>query len=165
MTRRDFGMQARGTTLVELAVVIGIAAVLLALAYPRFIDYLQRYRTEAQTRLIYGELLKARANALYQRRETRLTFYPERFEIYSSTAEDARVAPTANLLLHYPIALDGAADVVFDERGIALEPRSLCIADGQGNGALDSVVISKTRISIGKKDQGDACNAENITKR
>jgi len=158
-------MQARGYSLVEVSVVIGIVGVLLALALPRFSEFLKRYRCEAQTRLIYGELLKARANALYQRRETRLTFYPERFEVYSSTADGTGVAPSASLLLHYPIELDGAADVVFDERGIALELRSLCIAEGQGNGAVDSVVIGKTRISIGKRAQGDACKTENITKR
>jgi prepilin-type N-terminal cleavage/methylation domain-containing protein len=158
-------MQARGYSLIEVLVAVGIASILLAIAVPRFTDYLTRYRTEAQTRMIYDELLRTRANALYQRRETRMKFYPDRFEVYSSTAAGSDVAPVVIQLLRYPIEINVAGAVDFDARGITWQPRSICIASGEGTGAVDSVVIAETRVSIGKKDKGNECNSGNITKK
>jgi prepilin-type N-terminal cleavage/methylation domain-containing protein len=159
-------MQARGYSLIEVLVAVGIASILLAIAVPRFTDYLTRYRTEAQTRLMYDELLRTRANALYQRRKTLVKFYPDRFEAYSSAAEGSEVAPIAVQLLRYPIEINVTGAVVeFDERGITWQPRSICIAGGEGTGAVDSVVIAETRVSIGKKDRGNECNSGNITKK
>jgi len=152
-------------------VVTGIVAILLALSTPRFGELAKRYRCEAQTRLIYTELLKARANALFQRRETRMKFFAERFEVYSSATEGAGVAPMARLALHYPIDLNGnGINVDFDVKGMALNLRSICIAGREETGPVDSVVIGHTRVSIGKKniqkkdDKWD-CEAPNITIR
>jgi len=164
-------MQERGHSLVQTLVVTGIVAILLALATPRFGAWATRYRCEAQTRLIYTELLKSRANALFQRRETRMKFYAERFEVYSSATDGSGVAPLARLALRYPIDLNGTgSNVDFDVKGMALNLRSICIAGREDTGPVDSVVIGHTRVSLGKKniqkrdDKWD-CEAPNITIR
>jgi prepilin-type N-terminal cleavage/methylation domain-containing protein len=164
-------MRERGFSLVEIMVVVGLVAILLAIALPRFAVLLKHGRIDSQTRMIYGELLQARANALYQRRGTRVKLYPGSFAVYSSASDGPSVTPVASQALSFPIEWNnGAGDVEFDARGIALSGRSICIAGREETGAVDSVVVSDTRVSIGKKnidrkdDQWD-CAASNITVR
>jgi prepilin-type N-terminal cleavage/methylation domain-containing protein len=159
-------MRIRGFSLVEVVVAIGIISLLFLIAAPGFRSQIKRYRSAAQTRLIYAELQKARANALFQRRENRIKFYPTRFEIYSSAADTAGVLPAAVQALAFPVQLNGiGVNVGFDARGMALNRRSLCIEDPADAGAVDSIVISETRINLGKlgKDGKWECQAENIS--
>jgi prepilin-type N-terminal cleavage/methylation domain-containing protein len=161
-------MNPRGYSLIEMLVAIAMVSVLMCLAVAPFANFLRRLRSEAQTRSIYAEIQKARANALFQRRETRLKFYPTRFEIYSSAADFAGASPIAIQLLTFPIEINGTGvNLGFDARGMALNNRSICIADPQGTGAVDSIVISETRINLGKlgKDGKWKCDAENISFR
>jgi prepilin-type N-terminal cleavage/methylation domain-containing protein len=164
-------MRERGFSLVEILVVIGLVAILLAIALPWFAAYLKHGSADSQTRLIYAELLQARANALYLRRETRVKFYPGSFAVYSTATDGPSVAPVASQPLRFPIEWNNSgANVDFDPRGIALNGRSICIAGREETGAVDSVVVSDTRVNIGKKnidrkdDQWD-CAAGNITIR
>jgi prepilin-type N-terminal cleavage/methylation domain-containing protein len=163
-------MKARGYSLVEMVVVIGIISILLSIATLRFNEYSKRYRMEAQTRLIYSELLKARINALYQRRSTRVKLYANRFEVYSSSQDDtAGVAPVRTQALSFPIVCSGVENAVkgypveFNSAGIADNLRTVCLDEGDGLAAVDSVVISKTRVRIGKKDNPDECDDKKIT--
>ena len=164
-------MQERGYSLVEVLVVVGIISILLALALSRFTDYLTRSRTENQTRLIYGELLRARADALFQRRAIRVKLYRDHFEIYSSSQDNGNgAAPLETRGLRYPVTCNGTGDGVrgypldFDPKGLCTRC-SICLEAGNGSGAMDSVVLAATRVSLGIKDRGDACTADNITKR
>jgi prepilin-type N-terminal cleavage/methylation domain-containing protein len=164
-------MRARGYSLVEIVVVIGVLSILIAIATPLFSRMAKRARTEDQTRTIYTELQRAQANALYQRRSTRVRLYRDHFEIYSSQFDNQNgVAPIQTTALSYPVTCNGSGDGVagypleFDQKGLAT-PCSICLEGGDASGSVDSVVISTTRISIGIKDKGDACNADNITKR
>jgi prepilin-type N-terminal cleavage/methylation domain-containing protein len=164
-------MQARGYTLVEIIVVICIVSLLLAIGTLKFGESFKRYRTEAQTRMIYTELLQARANALYQRRETRVKFSRESFEVYSSVSDGSGVAPVMKQALRYPVMVNSNQDpdgvnVDFDEKGMAVLPlRSICINASDSVGSVDSVVIANLRVRIGKKDEGGTCDGENITTR
>lgn len=164
-------MKARGYSLVEMVVVIGIISILLAIATLRFNEYSKRYGMEAQTRMIYRELLQARINALYQRRSTRVKLYPNRFEVYSSTQDDtAGVAPVRTQALSFPIVCTGDEDptegypVDFDSKGLVTW-RSICVDQSDGLAAVDSIVTWRTRLRIGKKEKGDACISTNITTR
>jgi prepilin-type N-terminal cleavage/methylation domain-containing protein len=165
-------MKARGYSLVEMMVVIGITSVLLAIGTLQFNAYLKRYRTEAQTRLIHAELLKTRLNALYQRRTARLKLYPGRFEVYSSGLDDsAGVAPVRTRTLEFPVtsSADGSDGsgyrIDFDAKGLAGNRCSICIQQADDAVAVDSVVVSASMVRVGKKDKGDECKAENITVR
>ena len=165
-------MKARGYSLVEMMVVIGITSVLLAIGTLQFNTYLKRYRSEAQTRLIHAELLKTRLNAVYQRRTARLKLYPGRFEVYSSGLDDsAGVAPVRTRSLEFPVTSsadgnDGSGyRIDFDAKGLATKRGSICIQQADDAVAVDSVVVSASMVRVGKKDKGDDCKAENITLR
>jgi prepilin-type N-terminal cleavage/methylation domain-containing protein len=168
-------MQTRGYSLVEMVVVIGIISILLAIGTLKFNEYMKRYRTEAQTRMVYAELLNARANALYQRRSVRVKLYAGHFDVYSSTQDDTNgVAPVHTQTLSYPIVcsatngdgLKGGYLLDFDSKGLTSNWCTICMDNSDGTGAVDSVKIFETRVSIGKKDKGDGnCKPENITIR
>lgn len=156
-------MKSRGYSLVEMVVVIGIISVLLSIGTLRFNEYMVRYRVDAQTRMIHSELLQARADAVFQRRGTRVKLYTDHFETYSSLADDSGIAPVRNQALDFPIIWNNGNDVKFDVRGVASVWHSICVDAGDGSSATDSIVISSTRMNLGRKDKGVACNADNIT--
>jgi len=165
-------MRERGYSLVEIVVVIGVLSILIVIATPLFGNMMRRARIEDQTRTIYTELQRAQANALYQRRTTRVRLYRDHFEIYSSQLDNQKgVAPIQTRALSYPITCNGTGDgsagypLDFDQKGLASRC-SICLDGGDGSGSVDSVVISAIRISIGKKGKvQDACTSDNITKR
>lgn len=161
-------MRSRGFSLVEMVLIMAMVAILMTIGTFAFQDYSRRYRTEAQTRLLFSEVLKARANAICQRRGTRVKFFADRFEVYSSQQDGSTVRPLETHRLTYPLTSNGTGwgegmDVDFDESGIASKLCSICLDPSAGSGAVDSVVIYWSRISIGKKDKGNGCEDGSIT--
>jgi prepilin-type N-terminal cleavage/methylation domain-containing protein len=159
-------MRGEGFSLVEMMVVICIISILLAIATLRFDVYAKRNGSESQTRTLYITLLKAQSDAVYQRRGTRITLYPRHFEIYSSLAEGA--APRSSQNLSYPITWNNrhiGSNIEFDRKGIPTTLRSVCVDSGDDTGAVDSVVIGRTRVSIGKRRPGRECDDDYISKR
>jgi len=164
-------MKARGFSLVEMVLVIAAVSILTAIGTMNFNAYAKRYKTEAQTRLLYSELLRARVNAVHQGRPIRIKLYRARFEVYSSERDNADgVSPLQTHTLDYPItstASEGNATqgypLQFEPNGLAKVLGSICLEQSAGSGAVDSIKIAFTRVSIGKKDRGEECNADNIT--
>lgn len=156
-------MRQRGFSLIETVLVVTILAILTGVAVPVFTRLLTHYRIESQTRGLLADLQQTRANALYQRRVTRVKLYPARYEVYSSSADSG--APLRSSLLRYPLSVEEGATIDFNERGIALTECSICVDSAEPTGALDSVVVAKTRLSIGQREPGHDCNATYITKR
>lgn len=163
-------MQARGMSLVEMVVAIGIISILLAIGTLKFHAYADRYRKEAQTRKIYTELMKARSRAVSERRGTRVKVYPALFEVYSTTRDDSTGADPAEALpLAFRIVCNAGAGsdesghpIEFSSNGLANIGTSICLGDNYNDAAVDSVVVSATRLSIGKRGRGKECNSENI---
>lgn len=165
-------MQSRGFSLIELLMIMGILSILYAIGTLSFNAYQKRYRTEAQTRFLFSEIQKARADAICQRRGTRIKVYRDRFEVYSSQQDDASgVQPLQTYPLRFPVILKmsdknvGSYPIDFEPRGIidtdTSSNGSICIDDNVDLGAVDSIKIFSTRISIGKKGSGNDC--ANIT--
>ncbi|WP_224981727.1 pilus assembly FimT family protein [Geomonas agri] len=157
-------MGTRGLSLVEMMVVIAITATLASIGAISFQKYQKSYRIDAQTRLLFAEMLKARTQAIYQHRGTRVKFYPNRFEVYSSVQEGPQVSPVATHLFSFPVTwnfsgFDNPNGITFDEIGIASNYGSICVDSAAGYGGVDSVVVHYVRISIGKKDKGNECSS------
>jgi prepilin-type N-terminal cleavage/methylation domain-containing protein len=157
-------MGERGYSLIEMMVTVCIVSVLTVIATLKFNDYLDRSRKESQTRMLYEELLKSRAAAVYERRGTRIKVYPDHFENFSSICKDETVAPVERHELRFPVVCNTADPIDFLQNGLAKEESSICL-DGDNGAPVDSVIISYARIRIGKKEPGKDCNAPNITVR
>lgn len=163
-------MRSRGFSLLELVVLMALVSILLTIATLNFKEYLDRSRMEAQTRFLYGRLLKARVDAVCQRRSTVVKIYPQRFEVYSSQLDNrSGVEPLQTHRLSYPITSNGVWDatggcsITFERDGLSNQNLSICLEPSAGSGGVDSITVFSTRISIGKKDGGDACKTDNIT--
>ncbi|WP_136526613.1 pilus assembly FimT family protein [Geomonas ferrireducens] len=159
-------MRARGYSLVEMITIVACLAVLIALGTLMFQRYDRNFRTEAQTRLILTELMKARMNAITQHRATRVKLYRDRFEVYSSGSDEGD--PVMVQTLNFPLMsnLPGfakGAKVEFQETGLTRNLGTVCVdADGM-QPALDSIIIFATSMRSGVKDKGNDCDSENIT--
>lgn len=172
-------MQSRGFSLIELLTIVGILSILYAIGTLSFNTYQKRYRTDAQTRFLFSEIQKARADAVCQRRGTRIKVYRDRFERYSTYQDDTSgVQPLQTHTLRFPViwSQDGEVHIIdFEPQGITdSEPReivnvtkdsagSICLEDSNGTGGVDSITVSATRTRIGKKRPGNDCIGDYIT--
>lgn len=161
-------MRSRGFSLIELLMIMGILSILYAIGTLSFNAYLKRYRTEAQTRLLFSEIQKARVDAICQRRGTRVKVYHDRFEVYSSHQDDTSgVHPIQTYPLRFPVVWTPKAKnpfvVEYEPWGVLNPDESsegaICLEDCSGSGGVDSIKISSTRISI-KKGEGDDCKSD-----
>lgn len=144
----------RGFSLVELIVVIAIISTLLAISWFQFSAYTRKSQMESQTHILYGDLVEARTKALYEKKIMTLQFTANSYTI----AADGAVVTTRKLA--YPVEWNNAANVEYGTTGLlnnaAAEGKTICIA--QANDApVDSVVISMTRVQIGKRKEGADC--------
>jgi prepilin-type N-terminal cleavage/methylation domain-containing protein len=164
MDRSGWGRPARdGFTLVELVMVLAIAGVLIAIGMLQFSTYTKKSAIEAEVRTMFSDLMTARTQALFEKRDRAVMMTATTFAVYSSTV--TTVAPVLSRTLPYSVVSNSMPDpLVFNSRGIVfgVSNASICIEPDDNPGGVDSLVISTTRIQIGKRDTGAACNASNI---
>lgn len=169
MNRRDLGF-----TLVELIVVIAVAAILTSIATMQFNDSMVKAGIESEATQVYSELMAARQEAMNMKRLRAVKVKAQKFEIFSTTV--TTVAPVRNGDLKYSV-LSGSnilpaagQTITFDERGFVTNVSniSLCVEPSGDtvklNGArFDSIVVSGTRIRLGKRTvEGASCIDGNI---
>jgi type IV pilus assembly protein PilA len=153
-------MNIRGFTLVELIVVIALIGLLSALGSFGFSQYIKKSQIASQTRLLYGDLMEYRLKALYEKKNWTFKISATGYGIYSSAL--TTVAPVKTVSLKYNIENNNATDIVYDSQGMAnVSGKSVCVTSAN-DAVVDSVVISQTRVQIGKRQAGANCDAGNI---
>lgn len=150
-------MNNRGFSLIELLTIIALIGILSALATFGFSQYSRKSRITNQTRALYGDLMEYRLKALYEKRNWSFKFSGTGYGIYSSV--DTTVTPVSTVVLQYPIEFN-TTYVKFDSQGLTNNSGTICVSSAN-DAVVDSVVISKTRIKLGKKE-GTDCVADNI---
>lgn len=153
-------MRQNGFSLVELIVVIAILAILLSIVTLQFNQYTKKVAIEGQVRTMYTDLMTVRSQALFEKRDRTVTVTAATFSVYSSGL--ATGTPVLQRALKYSVN-STPYTVKFNSRGVIDGANaSICIEPNDNPGAIDSLVLSTTRIQMGKRNAGADCSAANI---
>jgi prepilin-type N-terminal cleavage/methylation domain-containing protein len=146
-------MNTRGFTLVELIIVIGLITILLAVASSNFNNYTKKMSIESQTRKLYSDLMAQRTRALYEKRNRAIKMTASSYSIYSSGL--TTVTPQSAVQLKNAISYTNGANIIFDTKGMLQNVSNNTITvSTENNASVDSIVVSETRISLGKQSGG-----------
>ena len=157
-------MERNGFTLIELVVVIGIIGVILAIATLQFNKLTRKANIEAQAKTLYADLMTVRTQALLQKTDRAVTFTATQFAVYPSVSTSG--PPVLQRTLKYPVTPAGATTVLSDTAGMASsipsgETVAICVEPAEEGPAVDSVIFSQTRITLGKRIPGKDCVINN----
>lgn len=158
-------MRQKGFTLIEVLVVMLIFGTLLALGTLNFSDMMKKAQIESQIKKMFADLQTVRAQAMFMKRERTVALSSSQFNIYSSNV--AAGTPVMQNRLNYPVRLTATAQITFDTMGLSDTNGSICIepVSGSNPAAVDSIVVFTTRVQLGKRKDGGACNSDDIITR
>lgn len=154
-------MNPRGFTLIEVLLVITVIGILAAISMFQLTEFFKKSGIESQTRQMYSNMMEQRSKALFEKKTRRVKVTASTFSLYSS--EVLTAIPIASTNLKYPIESDNYTDILFDASGMIgnVSNQSICIVETNSS-SVDSIVVSETRIRLGKKKEGTSCDADNI---
>lgn len=168
-------MNRRGFSLAELVIIIAIIGILLSVTALQFIDYIQKGAIERQTKELHADLMTTRTEALTQRSLKRVVVTPTAFSFISSTLGGGVSSGRVTKVLSKPVTWSGGSsektemEITFDERGIfsvdSGNGTTICVNQSTESAWHDTLVLSTTRIHMGKVSFGGACLSENVTIR
>lgn len=161
-------MDNRGFSLIELITIIALIGILSAIGTFGFSQYLTKSQITTQTKLLYGDLMEYRTKAMYEKKNWTFKISAASYGIYPSAITTG--VPEKMVTLKHNVTTSNVDDIIFDTQSVAhfssntsdlTLSKSVCITSANDAG-VDSVVISATRVQIGKKTGVD-CVAANIT--
>ncbi len=152
-------MNSRGFSLIELVVIVALIGTLSAIGTFGFSQYSRKSQITNQTRQLYGDLMEYRIKAMYEKKNWTFKISAGSYGIYSSS--NTTVSPVTTVTLKQNVESDSTTDIVYDTHGLAnVSGKSVCVS-ATNDATVDSVVISETRVQVGKKT-GVSCVAANI---
>jgi type IV fimbrial biogenesis protein FimT len=157
-------MREQGFTLIEMLIAIAVAGILLSMAALSFNSMTKNSAVDGQMKSLAADLMGVRSQALFEKRGRTVLITSAQFRVYSSNALSSPVQVKA---LKVPVQLPATLQVDFDSGGgttlnadSTVGTAAVC-ADRASDAAVDSVVISRSRIQLGKLNTG-ACESANI---
>ncbi len=159
-------MDSSGFSLIELVAVIGIAAVLMAMATLNFNQWSSKYDVERQTREIYSDIMQTRLSAMQQKQNMRIFFGPTQYNVVNEVGNIV----TTKRLNHeirngagFAIFNINTNNVRFDNRGFATNsfgtPNMTLVVLPVQNSGDGCIIISDGLTSIGRIDNAGNCIA------
>jgi Tfp pilus assembly protein FimT len=131
-------MNSRGITLIELLVVISAVAILFIAMGFSFIGWEGQYSIESQIKVLYDDLMEARAQAMQRNRAYFVTVASTGYKAY----EDTNPPPDGNGTLEtgsdteildedlketMTLEWNGDSEIEFTQRGMSNDRKTLCI--------------------------------------
>jgi len=143
MNGRNHCRNSAGFTLIEMMATISVAAILMAIAMPRFFAVLPGLRLNDAARQVATDLQLARMRAISQNNTNAVTFNTGT-GVYSFTLSP----DTYNIPQLYPgIALTAAtANPVFTSRGTAATPATITLSNGTAIRQVQVTPVGRVRI-------------------
>jgi prepilin-type N-terminal cleavage/methylation domain-containing protein len=158
-------MKNRGVTLIELVIVIAIIGILVIALGFSYQGWMGRYKVERVTKDIYSDLMTARSMAMSRNRSYFVDFpTPTSYTMFEDSNDDSVFDPADAELPSFPKTVE--YDITWAEGAIAFDKRGLIQPEGTirlvtlNDPDYDCIVISQTRINMGKLDGGGACDAK-----
>lgn len=158
-----------GFSLLEMIIVLAIAAIGIGIAVFNFRSFDVKTNTESQVKQMAVDLdqMRLRAIATKKRQGVKLTEFSYTFYSYSSLGDSAGAVTggvrTVNSSLLSALPLTKFAGAVFqiDEQGLLIGSNSQTIfLGGTDVGSVNCVVLSAARVSLGKRNASGGCDAQ-----
>jgi prepilin-type N-terminal cleavage/methylation domain-containing protein len=182
-------MKQDGFSLIELLTVMIILGIVAGLGTVSFTGWVRKYNLENQVKEIYADLQSVRLKAMDQNRSQFLTLAASRLRAYEDTSPapwgdgNLTVGSDAPLCiwsretegsdpncsggtslsfkdLKYPVTWNGSGTLDFNARGLGNSSCTICIYSSV-NPSYDCLVVSATRIRMGKLTTQGVCSSAN----
>lgn len=160
-------MNSRGITLVELIVVVAIIAILAVSLGISYDTWISKYKVEQALKEMHSDLINARGLAISRSRYYFVDFTGTTYSVIEDT--DDNLAANEAALATFPKTVGYTINnnftgtrITFDRRGISSPNGSfwLTLANDADAGAdYDCIVVSSTRINMGKWEECDSSHA------
>ena len=152
-------MKSRGFALTELIVVIAIIGIILAITSINFGSWMRKYGVEAQIKEMHNDLSDVRLKAVHSKMRHEVVLNPSSYTFVRYSSEGATGTTVFRKDLKYPVKRfssgvlqDFTGDLMrINTRGYTFDPYTIVIP-GQANAGTDCLVVSTTRVNMGKYD-------------
>lgn len=140
---------ARGFTLIELMIVVVIAAILMAVAVPSFVDQLARRRLEGAVNELSADLQYARTEAISKNKQVQLVSAANGAS-YTINYVVAPVTPALKTVtLSNGVTVSASISVIYDAlRGMVVSANDLTLSSSQTSGSLRARINAVGRIQL-----------------
>jgi prepilin-type N-terminal cleavage/methylation domain-containing protein len=183
-------MKKDGFSLIELLVVMIILGIVASLGTVSFTGWVRKHDLESQVKETYTDLMNARLTAMHQNRTRFITLSTNQLRAYEDNdpapgGDGALTIGSDNSLcmwerkrddpadatcpgngslsyknLKFPASWSGSATLEFNARGLSNTNNTICVFSTH-NPSYDCIVISATRIRMGKLINQSGCNSGN----
>ncbi|BCS53483.1 Tfp pilus assembly protein FimT/FimU [Geobacter sp. SVR] len=158
-------MNARGFSLTELIVVIGLISTLVAISTISFNSWQKKYNIEAQVKEMLVDLDGVRLSAIQTKKQHTVVLNPTSYTVWRYSSEADLVGTQVfSKSLKYPIqqfskgALSDFSNpkIAFDDRGYTTNLLTIAVGAGLADPAYNCLGIHNARVNMGKIT-GDNC--------